>query len=107
MVDCKWEGKKGGQSPFVRSTRRAVPAKGDWSPFPVVTLGDKYALSSGLMEIAYNTGARVVLQGPVTYEVEASGGYLSIGKLTGKLEKKVASGQWSVASKRVLQSSFL
>ena len=50
------------------------------------------------MEITYNTGAKVILQGPVTYEVDANGGYLSLGKLTGKLEKKVVSGQWPVAS---------
>ena len=39
------------------------------------------------MEITYDTGAKVILQGPVTYEVEANGGYLAVGKLTGKLEK--------------------
>ena len=51
------------------------------------------------MEITYDTGAKVILQGPVTYEVESTnGGYLSIGKLTGKLERKVASAQWLVAS---------
>jgi len=84
-----------------------------------VPLGRKYALSSGLMEITYDTGARVILQGPCTYQVDSrAGGYLSIGKLTARLEKKgsakvaseersgvrdqgsgkVASGQWSVAS---------
>ena len=53
-----------------------------------VPLGRRYALASGLMEITYDTGAKVILQGPVTYEVEsASGGYLSVGKLTAKLEK--------------------
>ena len=72
--------------------------------------GRKYSLASGLMEISYQTGAKVLLQGPVTYEVESrDGGYLSIGKLTARLEKKpsavsgqqsekVASGQWLVAS---------
>ena len=40
------------------------------------------------MEITYDTGAKVILQGPVTYEVESNGGYLSVGKLTGKLEKR-------------------
>jgi hypothetical protein len=54
-----------------------------------VSLGQKYAISSGLMELTYDTGARVVLQGPVTYEVESSsGGYLSVGKLTARLEEK-------------------
>jgi hypothetical protein len=57
----------------------------------LVSLGDKFALSSGLMEITYDTGAKVVLQGPVTYEVEsANGGYLSVGKLTARVEKRTA-----------------
>ena len=45
------------------------------------------------MEITYDTGAQVILQGPVTYEVESNGGYLSVGKLTGKLEKKAEGGR--------------
>ena len=45
------------------------------------------------MEITYDTGAKVILQGPVTYEVESKdGGYLSLGKLTAKLEKGVRVG---------------
>ena len=40
------------------------------------------------MEITYDTGAKVILQGPVTYEVESlAGGYLSVGKLTARVEK--------------------
>ena len=53
-----------------------------------VPLGKKYELTAGLMEITYNTGAKVILQGPATYEVDVNGGYLSVGKLTGKLEKE-------------------
>ena len=60
MVDCKWHG----------GSR--------------VSLGQKLDLASGLMEITYDTGAKVILQGPVTYEVESNGGYLSVGKLTGE-----------------------
>ena len=75
MVDCKWNG----------GSR--------------VSLGQKCELASGLMEITYDTGAKVILQGPVTYSVETNGGYLAVGKLTGKLEKKVVSGQWPVVSK--------
>ena len=69
MVDCKWNG----------GSR--------------VSLGQKFELASGLMEITYDTGAKVILQGPVTYEVESNGGYLSVGKLTGKLEKKAEGGR--------------
>ena len=69
-----------------------------------VSLGQKFELASGLMEITYDTGAKVILQGPVTYEVESNGGYLAVGKLTGKLEKKVASGQWSVVSKSTISN---
>ena len=58
-----------------------------------VLLGRKYALASGLMEITYDTGAKVILQGPVTYGVESkNGGFLSIGKLTGKVENETARG---------------
>ena len=67
-----------------------------------VSLGQKLDLASGLMEITYDTGAKVILQGPATYSVETNGGYLAVGKLTGKLERKVASGQWSVVSVRNL-----
>lgn len=52
-----------------------------------ITLGDTIALRSGLLEIAYDTGARVILQGPVRYKVDsATGGHLSIGKLTACVE---------------------
>jgi len=83
-----------------------------------VPLGRQYALASGLLEITYRTGAKVILEGPASYVVESeAGGYLSVGKLTARLEKraegrgerekevasgqwsgKVASGQWPVAS---------
>ena len=59
-----------------------------------VPLGRKYALLSGLMEITYDTGAKVILQGPVTYKVDSrAGGFLSIGKLTARLEKNGAGGR--------------
>ena len=69
MVNCQWAD---------RATEASNCAR--------VPLGRKYALASGLMEITYDTGAKVILQGPVTYEMEANGGYLSVGKLTGKLD---------------------
>ncbi len=74
-----------------------------------VAVGRKYALASGLLEITYDMGAKVLLQGPVSYEVDSpESGSLSVGKLTAKLEKrgegrgereeKVVSGQQLVAS---------
>ena len=69
MVDCKW------------ADSSMAPVSGR------VSMGQEYSLTSGLMEITYDTGAKVVLQGPVTYEVESqNGGFLSIGKLTAKVE---------------------
>ncbi|MBU4400128.1 MAG: FecR family protein, partial [Planctomycetes bacterium] len=57
--------------------------------YAYVPLGHKYKLDSGLMEITYDSGAKVILQGPCTYEVESTaGGYLSLGKLTAKVEKE-------------------
>jgi hypothetical protein len=102
MVECVWE-EANLPSPFGRG------AGGEGSPnsltstnshlsYPkseildhksLVALGDRLALRSGLLELTYDTGARVILQGPVTYKVESSGGgYLSLGKLTARLEKK-------------------
>ena len=73
MVDCRW----------------AATAFDS----PAVPLGRKYELASGLMEITYDTGAKVILQGPVKYEVEsAAGGYLAVGKLTGKVTTEAARG---------------
>ena len=55
MVDCQW----------VDASTAVV--KGTHVP-----LGRAYALAAGLMEITYDTGAEVILQGPATYEVESA-----------------------------------
>ncbi len=70
MVDCQW-------------------TDTDYAPMhDRVMLGQKYVLASGLMELTYYSGAKVILQGPCTYEVDSnSGGYLSLGKLTARVEK--------------------
>jgi hypothetical protein len=71
MVDCQWANES-----MAAFNGAHVPR------------GRKYALISGLMEITYNTGAKVILQGPVTYEVESAvSGFLSVGKLTAKVDK--------------------
>jgi hypothetical protein len=91
MADCQWmEGPKS----EIRNLK---------SP---IHLGDRVALRSGLLEITYNTGPNVILQGPATYTVESpAGGFLSVGKLTARVEKKVASGQWLVASKSEISNT--
>ncbi len=71
----------------------------DTGPAPAgsaIPLGGKYALASGLMEIAYDSGAKVILQGPCTYEVDsAAGGFLSLGKLTARVERSEVRTQGS------------
>jgi hypothetical protein len=72
MFDCQWTDAKTGVIGYTR-----------------VPLGRKYALASGLMEITYDSGARVILQGPCMYEVESRiGGHLSVGKLTARVGKR-------------------
>lgn len=72
LVDCQW----------------ADPATETFEGASVA-LGRRYALSSGLIEISYDSGAKVLLQGPTTYIVESdASGYLAVGKLTAKLEKR-------------------
>jgi len=114
MADCRL--REGSRLKAQGSRTRDIQSLSSNSQSPV-SLGDKFVLSSGLLEITYDTGAKVILQGPTTYEVDsAAGGYLSIGKLTARLETKgsgvrgqgsekvasgqpsVVSGQWSVAS---------
>jgi hypothetical protein len=78
VADCVWEG-----TGALNQNSEHIHHKSN------IRLGDHLALRSGLLEITYNTGAKVILQGPVTYDVEsAAGGYLSIGKLTACLEQK-------------------
>ena len=95
MVDCKWE-----QSSEIPSSKSQDPR-----PKTLVSLGDKFALASGLIEITYDTGAKVILQGPVTYEVESpAGGFLSVGKLTARVEKcEAASGNLQISKSPNLQ----
>ncbi|MBN1394412.1 MAG: hypothetical protein JW959_05275 [Pirellulales bacterium] len=69
MKDCRWADHETGT--YVGSS---------------VSLGRDYALASGLMEISYEGGARVILEGPCAYTVESSaGGFLAIGKLTANI----------------------
>ena len=74
MVDCVWEG-PGFRVQGSGAANQKSEIRNHNSP---LHLGDRLALRSGLLEITYDTGARVILQGPVTYEIEsAAGGYLS------------------------------
>ncbi len=88
MVGVKWGSENPGNS------RLPTISEADWkagtknNPSPIA-LGDKFALASGLIEISYDTGAKVILQGPCLYEVDSrEGGFLTVGKLTARLEKK-------------------
>ncbi len=71
------------------------------APPVAVPLGRKYQLASGLLEITYQSGAKVILEGPCAYEVDsAAGGFLGLGKLTVRVEKLSAiSDQLSEISK--------
>ena len=106
VVDCRWdqgaedrdqwtENRKAtrlsspGHRPEGLAGGREVGGDGGSHLHSAVHLNDHFALRSGLLEITYTTGARVILQGPVSYKVDsAAGGFLGIGKLTARLEKK-------------------
>ena len=120
MVDCKWEKKRLGIRDWRLDKGLGFSGQGTGTedcqsltfqslipnPQSLVSLGDRFALSSGLMEITYDTGAKVILQGPVTYSVETNGGYLSVGKLTGKLETR-GEGRGTGGECPVHPSSFI
>ena len=94
MVDCKWETKGLGVRDWGLEEGPKSKVQGSEeiqslipNPQSLVSLGDRFALRSGLMEITYETGAKVILQGPVTYEVESPrSGYLSLGKLVARVD---------------------
>jgi hypothetical protein len=76
-VDCRWV------------DPRTAPAGVDR-----IAAGRKFDLASGLLEVTYDSGAKVILEGPCTYEVESNhGGRLSLGRLTALVEKKGERGQ--------------
>lgn len=54
---------------------------------------DKIVLNGGQVVITYDTGARVVLKGPATYQIQgANGGDLRLGKLVARVEAEHAQG---------------
>ncbi len=62
-----------------------------------MTVGRRYDLASGLLEIGYQSGAKVILQGPCSYVVDSpAGGFLSLGKLTARVESKREGGRGNV-----------
>jgi hypothetical protein len=72
LVDCQWSD----------PTTETFPGAG-------VALNRRYALHSGLMEITYDSGAKVILQGPCEYTVESPrSSFLKVGKLVAKVESR-------------------
>jgi hypothetical protein len=61
--------------------------------FDRVCIGRRFELESGSLELAYDSGAKVILQGPLTYEVNSNNsGYLFVGRVTGRIVNKTAKG---------------
>ena len=53
----------------------------------VLNVDDYINLASGLAEVTYDSGAKVLLQGPCTYKIESpSSGYLRVGRLTARVK---------------------
>jgi hypothetical protein len=69
-----------------------------------VRLGQAYPLASGVLEITYFTGARIILNGLAVYEVDSrNGGFLYIGAMT-YFDRRSKAG--SVARKTADQPMF-
>ena len=121
IVDCRWAkwSAASGQWAVVGESEIRNPKSQISNQELLVPLGAKYNLTSGFMEITYDTGAKVILQGPCTYEIEsAAGGFLSFGKLTARVEGKaegggrraegeVSGGQWAANGKSEIPFSAL
>jgi hypothetical protein len=80
MTKCQWADPK------------TEPFNGDRVP-----LGREYTLMAGLMEITYDTGVKVIIEGPCSYVAESmTGGYLSLGKLTANVKGNGDGGKATV-----------
>ena len=65
-----------------------------------VPQGRKYPMASGLLEITYNTGAKVIIEGPAIYAADAcNGGVLFFGKLTAITPEESTGQSWKTAKK--------
>ena len=52
----------------------------------VLNVNDYLNLASGLAEVTYDSGAKLILQGPCTYRIESSSsGFLRVGRLTARV----------------------
>jgi len=61
--------------------------------FERVAIGRQFKLNAGLLEITYDSGAKVILQGPVDYEVSGDNrGRLTAGRVTGLVTTERARG---------------
>lgn len=81
MEDCRW------------NDPDTAPLAG-----AAVSLGREYSLESGLLEITYTSGARVIIEGPCKYKADSTaGGYLAVGKLTARVEGRGKSEKRRVA----------
>jgi len=68
---CKWERplEHVGRITGTASCRWRDPQTAPTSP--AVPVGGKFDLTSGLVEITYRSGARVILEGPCVYETDS------------------------------------
>ena len=74
VFDCRWTG----------SFRPPIDE--------VLNVDDYINLASGLAEVTYDSGVKVLLQGPCTYKIESpSSGYLAVGRLTARVGSKLPS----------------
>ena len=93
MADCVWEATEPTIVDSGLKSNRPTAVSTQHSLHASIALGERLSLRAGLMEITYDTGAKVILQGPVQYEVESkNGGFMSVGKLTGKVTTEAARG---------------
>jgi hypothetical protein len=93
-IDCRWRSS---------DANAAIPAAKHR-----LAIGDELALISGLIEILYDSGAKVILQGPCTYTIDSpAGGFLRLGKLTARVEAKASGGRKPTVDSPVASKSVV
>lgn len=70
-----------------------------------VAVGERFNLLSGLLEIKYNSGVSVRIEGPAVYEVSANGGHLAFGRLVADMAGRRHDPKTSGSARAVKEGS--
>ncbi len=104
-VDCSWQIGAGGTVQVGGTSRTGAAARPEPVALPVGTdlrAGQQLDLLTGLAELTYASGAKVILHAPAHFAATALGGDLQLGRLTAKVPHTAAGFMVNTPSGKVV-----